>query len=282
MNIVIVYNPRSGSARSKGELQTLCRQNGLKVRDFIAVRAGWHKKLAPFIKKGATIAVVGGDGTISSTVQLIQHTKAVLAPLPGGTLNHFTKDLGVVQELPRALAHLKNATIHTVDVATVNGQTFINNSSLGLYPSALQGREQLEKYLGKWIAVILASLKALLTFRTYHVTIGRETFKTPFVFVGNNIYQLNGVEGVSRTHLTQGVLSVFIAKTTSRYGFLLILGAALFKKARLLDSFEVRHSQAMTVATKRHYVTISRDGEIAHIASPLRYEIQPGKLRVLY
>ena len=41
------------------------------------------------------LLVAGGDGTIATAAATLVDTPAELAVLPGGTLNHFARDLGI-------------------------------------------------------------------------------------------------------------------------------------------------------------------------------------------
>ena len=282
MNIVLVYNPKSGSALTADELHAACRKHGITLDALIGIDETLGKRLEPFIEEGATIGVIGGDGTLSAVAGFVSGSKAVFAPLPGGTLNHFTKDLGISQDIDKALADLAMSKVRTIDVGTVNKTVFINNSSIGLYPSSLRVRNRLVDCLGKWPATLMASLRTIVRFRTYEVTIGGETFHTPFVFVGNNEYIINGVSGVSRGALNGGTLSVFIARTVSRWKLLKIVLWALIGRVRQLDEFEVRTTTSLQIATKRRYLSVSRDGEVDHFTSPLQYNIHPRALKVRY
>jgi len=275
--MIVVYNPSSGGRRPLSELKKLFERHEIGVDRYISV----DDSLADAIKKDETIAVIGGDGTISSVAGQIVGTGAVLAPLPGGTLNHFTKDLGVDQDLAVAIADLKKKSVRNIDVGTVNGKVFINNSSIGLYPSSLRERRRFEKELGKWPALFVASIRTFVRLPGYDVAIGKETFRTPFVFVGNNEYKLDELGGGVRGRLDEGVLSVFIAHRASRISLLKIAGMALIGRAHLLDDFEVRRTPAVTIKTSSARPSVSRDGEVQHMESPLHYESRPGSLRIL-
>lgn len=276
--MILVYNPKSGSSLGVRTLRTKFRNNRLKLESTIAVDK--LNELDEYIERGKTIAVVGGDGTISAVAAKVAGTKAVLAPLPGGTLNHFTKDLGISQNLDEAIAALTNAEIHTVDVAQVNERVFINNSSLGMYPSSLRTRERYERFIGKWPAAIIAAVRGLIGVRAYTVTIAGETFKTPFVFVGNNEYKLDDLGTANRTALDAGLLCVFIAKTVSRWKLLKIALWTLIGKVKELDEFELRNVTSLTIQAKRPH-HISYDGEVTKMHPPLEYKVIPGGLRIL-
>lgn len=281
MKIVLLYNPKSGGALSLRELQKKCDVNGIVIDKSVPLIEGFEKKLKPFVDRGATIAVVGGDGTISAAARCIAGSKALLAPLPGGTLNHFTKDLGIPQDIDEAFAALKTAKSHSVDVAAVNGTIFINNSSIGLYPLSLRERDRQEDKLGKWPAAVIASVRTLVRLPGYTVTIDGDTFRTPFIFVGNNTYKMETIGAPVRSKLSDGVLSVFIAKKMSRLGLMRIGLLSLIGKAHLVNDFEIRTTKLVTIKTLRRHPNVSRDGEVSRMTSPLRYEVRPGLLRVL-
>ena len=282
MKIVLIYNPKSGSALSSETLRGKCQAAGLTVESLLPLGGELAKTLQPFIKKDSTIAAVGGDGTLSLVAGLLADTEAVFAPLPGGTLNHFTKDLGISQDIDEALHQLVRSRIHNVDIASVNDRAFINNSSIGLYPSSLHVRSRFEDSIGKWPAAVIASMRTLVRFRTYDVTIGKETFHTPFIFVGNNDYSIDGVGGITRTHLNKGELTVFVAKTVSRIALLKIMLFALIGRAKELNEFDVYHAQSLVIKARKNRLSVSRDGEVGRMISPLRYKIHPAALRIRF
>jgi diacylglycerol kinase family enzyme len=280
MNTVLVYNKKSGGAFSYDELKKLFKKHDIAIIKAVAMDDSLEHHLKPFIAKGENIAVVGGDGTISAVANLVAGTKAVMAPLPGGTLNHFTKDLGIPQDIDKAIRNLAHSRVKQVDVATVNGRVFINNSSIGLYPSSLQERSRAEKFLGKWLAALVSSLRVLVRFKTYHVQVKNKTYETPFVFVGNNRYEVDSPGVSERSTLDEGVLSVFIAHTASRVALLKIALLTLVGKAHLLDEFDILSVSEVTIRARRSRLHVSRDGEVARLQLPLRYKSLPKSLNV--
>lgn len=282
LDAVVVYNPRSGKAYSRTTLGRLCRKHGIAVSKFIEIQDGYEKKLRPYIKRDQVIITVGGDGTLSSVASLVIGAPVLFAPLPGGTLNHFTKDLGIPQDIDEALARVVRAKPRRIDVAKINDTVFLNNSSIGLYPSSLRVREDLEKgLLGKWPAAVLAGIQAFARYRVLTVTIEGETFKTPFVFVGNNEYHLGDPATAGRTSLNKGQLSVYAITTSKRWKLFRIFRHAITGTLGESEEFKAWHTSTLTVKTKKSTVHISRDGELERVVSPLRYEILPKALRVL-
>lgn len=282
MNVVLVYNSKSGSALALRELRKKFKHHGIQVDKAIGMSKRLAHDLSAPVRSGATICAVGGDGTLSAVAGCLAGSKAVFVPLPGGTLNHFTKDLGIAQDMDEALQALAGSKIHAVDAATVNGKLFINNSSLGLYPSALRTRQKFEDYLGKWPAAIVASIRSLVKFRIYDVTINNETFRTPFIFVGNNNYAIDSVGGAVRARLDEGILSVMIAKTTTRRGLMKVTFGLLIGKAQTLAEFDTRTATSLTIHTTRNKINVARDGEVNRLKNPIYYASLPKALRVRF
>jgi hypothetical protein len=146
--------------------------------------------------------------------------------LPLGTLNHFAKDLGIPLELDEAVRNLATGLPRQVDVGEVNGRIFLNNSSLGLYPDIVRDREEQQRRLGrgKWPAALWATLAALrrYPFLSMRLTVNGETLarRTPFVFIGNNRYTMEGLAIGERDCLDDGLLSLYVAQHPTRLGLL--------------------------------------------------------------
>lgn len=277
--MILVYNAKSGGAFSADALRASFKRHKIPLEALISIEN--LEELEHYLKDNVTVAAVGGDGTISAVAAMLAGTRSVLAPLPGGTLNHFTKDLGIPQDLDEALAALADASVRKIDVARVNNCVFINNSSLGMYPTSLRTRERYEQHIGKWPAALFAVLRSLVKFRTYKMTLGSETFRTPFIFVGNNDYEIDTVGTATRRALNKGHLCVFIAKTASRWTLLKIFLWTLVGKAKELDEFEVRKVSSFTLHAARRRLHVAYDGEVKHMPPPLRYEIMSKALSVL-
>lgn len=279
MKVVLVYNTGSGGRFSLIDLQQAFRRADIEIIDSIKIESGFESSLKKYIERREIIAAIGGDGTISTLANLLKNTRATLMPLPGGTLNHFTKDLNIPQSLPDALAYFKSAKKIRIDTGQVGDKTFINNSSIGLYSDSLVDRDEHQKKYGKWPAVVISAFVTLFRFQTYHVELNGETYRTPLIFIGNNRYEPNGLT-FTRTRLGEGLLSVYMIVGNSRWSlFLAALHLALGRKnvSKKLKSFTTEH---LTIST-HHSIRVSRDGEHEQAPSPLKYAIQKSSLSIL-
>ena len=201
--VVVVLNAGSGAGGNDATLAdrigTLFELAGARAE----VRLAHGHELAAVVEAALAsapdvIVAGGGDGTVSSVGAALAGRPIALGVLPLGTLNHFAKDMRLPLDLEGAVARIATGPLVQVDVGEVNGRIFVNNSSLGLYPDIVRDRERQQKRLGrgKWPALRGASLVALRRFAFMSVRLsvdGRERHRrTPFVFIGNNAYQMEG------------------------------------------------------------------------------------------
>jgi diacylglycerol kinase family enzyme len=235
---------------------------------------------------GATTAG-GGDGTVNGVAAALVDTGIALGVLPLGTLNHFAKDLGVPLDLEAAVRTIVAGQAHAVDVGEVNGRIFVNNSSLGIYPEIVRDRERQQKRFGrnKWLAMAWATLAVLRRYPFLGVRLavdGRpQFFRTPFVFIGNNEYQMDGLALGQRAALDGGVLSLFVAQRPGRLRLIQFALRALFGRLRQARDFAAVRASEVVVESRRHRLHVATDGEVGVMTPPLRYRIRPASLRVM-
>ncbi len=119
-------------------------------------------------KRGEADAIVvgGGDGSIRAVAGVLADSDVPLGVVPLGTLNHFAKDLGIPLPVEDAAATIAAGRTRVVDLAEVNGETFINNSSIGIYPYMVIDRERrrAQHKLAKWMAMVPAFFRMLRHF----------------------------------------------------------------------------------------------------------------------
>ena len=247
------------------------------------VRTAASKALAD----GSTILVAGGgDGTVSSVASAIVGRDAALGILPLGTLNHFAKDVGVPLDLDDAIRAIAGGRTVRVDVGDVNGRPFINNASVGMYASLIAERQATQRLgRGKWLAHALAAARVWRRYHRLHVLLradGRErAARTPFVFVGNNDYELSGLELGGRKTLDAGRLHVCMAPGMPRRRVARMIIVAIFGDICRLEGFESFTASEVTLDVGTARLQVSLDGEVITLDNPLDVRIRPRALRVI-
>ena len=289
--IPVILNKSSGSEDEKAEkrLRDAFVKAGARV-DLERAESGEDViRLAKRAAAGKSdvVAVGGGDGTIGSVASVLCGGEKAMGLLPLGTLNHFAKDLGIPLDLDDAVRTLVSGRVARVDLGEVNGQVFVNNSSLGLYPRIVRHREEQRQRLGrgKWPAFFWATLHALHRHHQIDVQLsvdGREVRRTtPFVFVGNNVYEMAGFDIGSRERIDAGELSVYLAPDARPRDLMWFALRALVGQLRSSREFEVLRTRELRIETRGRQVRVATDGEVRVLDTPLHYRSLPGALNVV-
>lgn len=232
------------------------------------------------------LVAAGGDGTVNAVAARAIAHDLPLGVLPLGTLNHFARDLDIPESLDAAVQVIAAGLERRVDVAIANDQLFLNNASIGLYATIVVDREQQQRRLGrgKWSALLRATMTALREPEAFEVVVeveGRQLRRrTPFLFVGNNDYELQGPDAGSRARLDDSMLSLYVLHPRSAGGLLWLALRTLVRGtagASDLDAFSVPQ---LEVHAHGPTLRLAHDGEVIAIAPPIRFAVQPRRLRV--
>lgn len=290
MAVIVLLNAASGSgaaADAARVIERLFGEAGRETRVELVDSGDRLRSLARDAARSRPEAVVagGGDGTISTVAAELAGTDIPLGVLPLGTLNHFAKDLGIPLDLEAAVRVILGGETRKVDVGEVSGHVFLNNSSIGVYPRLLRLRERYrERGRSKWIAAFWALLAVLRrhSFMAVRIVADGETIvrRTPFVFVGNNAYRMEGLSAGVRDSLTDGRLAVYIMNASGRRSLLWLVWSVLLGRARRIQELEMLSVLEAQVETRRRKLQVARDGEVLEERDPLNYRVRPAALMV--
>jgi diacylglycerol kinase family enzyme len=291
VKIDVIINARSG-AGNKVEVQHRLAQafkaTGVEARISLARNGAEVVKLAQrALRSDAQVIVAaGGDGTVSAVAATVIGSDKALGVLPYGTMNHFAKDLKIPLDLEGAVETIVADHEARVDVGEVNDHIFVNNSSLGLYPSIVREREKQQRLgWGKWPAFVWAALTVLRRYPFLGIRVsvdGQELrSRTPFVFIGNNEYEMAGFNIGRRARLDKGELSLYVTNRTGRLGLIRLALRALLGGLRQEKDFLAIRTKEVWIETKHRRLRLALDGEVTNLVPPLHYRVRPGALRVL-
>jgi diacylglycerol kinase family enzyme len=289
--IAIVLNPSSGAARRprlREELEALFRNAALDARIYepadpreLSVAARESLEAHP-----EAVVAGGGDGTISAIAAVLAGTSTPLGVLPLGTLNHFAKDAGIPIDLEKAVLTIAARRTRHVDVGRVNDRVFINNASIGVYPSVVASRERLRRQgHSKWVALALATAGVLRRGGEVAIRLqgdrARIAARTPFVFVGNNEYLVEGFNLGARTRLDAGRLHAYFAPPVRTRDLPKLFTRALFGDPRRQRALQSMASTELWIDTPlTPSINVACDGELLTLATPLHFQSWPGALTV--
>lgn len=288
--ISVIINERSGQAAradAGGEIQAIFAKAGAQVRiERVHDPGDLPARARQAAGRGDLLVAAGGDGTVNAVAGVAVESRSTMGLLPMGTRNHLAKDLGLPLDLEGAVATIVAGRMRDVDVGELNGRIFVNNSSIGIYPRMLWERHaEQRRGRGKWTAFTIAMIRTWRAYRTLVVRLAidgvEHAIRTPFVFVGNNEYKVEGFELGGRSALTAGRLSVFVAPECGRFEILTLPIRALANRLTAAAPFEGFLAESLSIDLSSHRVSVALDGEVAIMRSPLRYRVRPGALRVV-
>lgn len=254
------------------------RTKGQEMEDLVREIAGGNCPM---------LVVGGGDGSLNAAAGALAGSETALGILPMGTLNHFAKALGIPRDLHGAAGVIAAGVVRNVDVGEMNGKVFLNNASLGLYPSVVRLRTGMQERLGrsKWSAFVVAVWRSLLHYRSIPVRVKvndeEHQCRTPFVFVGNNVYDMEGFEAGNRATLEGGKLCLYMAQRSTPWSLIRLALRALAGRLQQADDVKVLTAESFRIETPRRRGMVGVDGELVRTEAPLECRIRPRALRVL-
>jgi diacylglycerol kinase family enzyme len=281
---VLIMNPKSGGGKAERfHLAEECRKRSIEP---VVLRPGDDllRLAEDAIERGAdVIGMAGGDGSQALVASVAARHDVPHVCVPAGTRNHFALDLGLDRDdVLGALDAFAGGVERRIDLATVNGRTFVNNASLGLYAEVVQSPDYRDAKL-KTAASILPDLlgpdAAQLDLR-YTGPNGEAHRTAHLILVSNNPYQLDHPGGRgTRARIDRGVLGIVAV---------VIADAADARKFAALEAAgQVRRFPGWAEWSAPRFeigsdppVQIGVDGEALIMDPPVVFTSRPGALRV--
>ena len=235
------------------------------------------------------IVAAGGDGTIHEVINGFmlaaeENYAATLGIIPLGTAN----DLADVLQLPRdtaaACQRIAAGNTRVIDIGTVNGRFFANNSAVGLEPVVTINHEQMRRLKGN-LRYMLAALKSIVEAKPWQMRLIWDdgTYEGPVTLVSvGNSHRTGGLFYMTpRAVLDDGLLDFVFAVGLTRWQLLTLLPKTL--KGTHIDHPLVTYLQTSSLAiTSSPCTPIQADGEVIDRgASKISYSILPNRLRII-
>jgi diacylglycerol kinase family enzyme len=225
------------------------------------------------------VAVAGGDGTLRAAAQELLGGETPLVPIPGGTRNHFAAAVGIC-DVETAAEAARTGVVRRLDVGTVNGLCFLNNSSLGLYPKLVVRRQSYERRMSKRRAQVVAAWEQVRRGRRFRLQLRGEWHRAWVVFIGNGRYGEHMLDFTDRESVGGGILDIRVVLADRPLARTRVVLALL----RGLDTSPliVRDTcPEADLGLAGPAVEVALDGEVLRLDAPLRYSVRPGALAVL-
>lgn len=218
------------------------------------------------VSDGAPMVIVGGgDGSLSSAVDMMVGRDCVFGLLPLGTANSFARTLGIPVDLDGAVQTIAAGQRRRIDLGMIDGDYFANCAAIGL--STMIGDtvpHGLKKYLGR-IGYLIWAAWCLARFKPFELQVddGRQVHRLSAleVRIANGRFH-GGVEVVESSDVDSG--DIVVQAVTGRVRSTLIwnwLATLLRLPARhqTVEEFRGRKLEVRTVPP----LAISIDGEVS-------------------
>ncbi|UUN30224.1 bifunctional phosphatase PAP2/diacylglycerol kinase family protein [Streptomyces sp. FIT100] len=232
------------------------------------------------------LGVLGGDGTVNRAAAVAARRGLPLAVFPGGTLNHFARDVGVETVHDTCLA-LASGDAVRVDLGRfrpgpggdARAGYFLNTFSLGVYPELVQVRERWAPRIGDWPAGVLAALRTLRGGHTMEAEVGGSRRPLWLLFAGNGVYQHVGPVPGRRNDLADGLLDVRVVHGGRGPGLRLLAAALSGPLSRSPFHAAVR-LRKLRISGLAPGTPLAYDGEVSEAAEELVLDKVPEALVV--
>jgi diacylglycerol kinase (ATP) len=229
------------------------------------------------------VIVAGGDGSVHLAVRALAHTATCLGIIPLGTGNDFAKAIGIPIEPEAAARALITRVAHPVDLGSVNGVPFCCVAGVGMDTPALKFIASLPFEKRSFIYQIAAA-RTLLHYPGCDLTIdmdGRSvTERMVFAAFCNTPTYAGGIPISPRASAFDGQLDYCLFRDCplmQRFATLLRVRSGLHVGRRDVLSGVANAIRVDTVVP----VSVTLDGELTSITTPVVIEPMPRALRVI-
>lgn len=275
----LVMNPRSGGGKvGKFDLKNRAEALGAEV---VMIDASGTVDIAAItqnaVAQGADLlGVAGGDGTQALVAGIAAAHDLPFLVISAGTRNHFASDLGLdLTDPSTCLDALLDGTEVRVDLGDLDGRTFVNNASFGVYARMVQS----PAYREDKTATVLQMLPDMLGGHGGARLVahqGGSTIEEPqAVLVSNGPYETHDLAGLGhRARLDRGTLGMVTIRVSSARQ-----AVGLLRRAH--QQGLTRHTgPEVLIEADEPEIPVGVDGEALVLPTPVRCTIRPGALRV--
>ena len=222
MNILFIYNPRSGKGLKPSKLENIKKLLGEKSSHFefrLCENLGQlYQVLSEPLDIYDILVFAGGDGTFHHVVNALsaREHRPTLGIIPCGTLNDASKNYGYSRRISRCIDIILNGVTKPIDVFKVNNQYGIFSLSVGTFSDIPYKAKRSGKKRFRVLSYYGLAIKSL--FRkgriSGNVILNNEKhlyFEAPFLLMLNSRY-MGGFKINKKAKLDDGLADLLYTK----------------------------------------------------------------------
>jgi undecaprenyl-diphosphatase len=261
--VVVVINQDAGG----GDVSRTLRAE-LPAAEIIEAEGDLGKVLREAADRATVLGVCGGDGTVNASAEVAVERNMPLLVIPGGTLNHFSRAIGL-ETAKDAIGAYRSGGVVRVDVACAGERLFLNTASFGAYTELVDMRTRLEPRIGKWPALAVSAVRVLRHTEPTEVQIEGRRLRVWFAFLGNCRYGSYGVAPTWRRHLADGLIDVRLIGAKRHIGKTRAVAALLIGHLHLMPDYRAWRATDLRVEGAEGSLRFASDGEIRTVEGPI-------------
>lgn len=284
----LIVNPSAGGGRAEHVLprvEAALRARSVVFRVERTTSIDHARALARETLATEEVCVaMGGDGLTGAVAGELRESsdRGVLGIVPGGRGNDFARKLGIPADPEGACDVLVHGAERAVDVADVDGRTYVGIASAG-FDSDVQVIANATRLRLGTLVYLYGTLRALAGWKParWTVTIDGETlsFSGYSVAVANSGVFGGGMQLVPDADLADGKLDVVLTADASRRTFLRNLPRVFAGTHVDQPTLRILRGRTVSFAADRPFVAYADGDPIAELPATVR--VLPGALRVL-
>lgn len=288
---VLIMNTLSGDGKSTySRARELLQALGTTVEDAYPLEdpSKLNETLESALAAGHKLIILGGgDGSVSSAVDLLAHHHAVLGLLPTGTANDFAKSLEIPTDLEAACETIARGRIVTVDLGLMDDDYYVNLTSVGLGAQAAQEmNSKLKRIIGP-LAYPVATIRAFFRHRPFEATIrfpdgDHEEVKLDRLLqigIGNGRYYGGGLIASPEASINDHSLDVYAIQLGKHRDLLNVI--RFFRSGQFVRNERVSHYRTKRVHLETDEpMPLNVDGELTG-ETPQEFRLAADALRVI-
>jgi YegS/Rv2252/BmrU family lipid kinase len=286
----IITNPNAGQNKLQPAMETIVEKLRNVFQDVEVYETKEAGDAARYIKETAEnvdlFVVAGGDGTVHEAVNALCPLKKrpVLAILPGGTSNDFSRAIGMNQDPLIAVDQLLKQDIHSIDVGKTNDQYFSNFWGIGLMTHVSENVDPDVKETFGRMSYYMSVAQNIGTHEPFELEVtsedGHFEGEAAMLVVGNGSFT-GGIRAFfPKSNIEDGLLDVLIIKETSIKTLWSILQSKVAKDFPENDEGVIYFQTGQLSVSAEPKQLIDCDGE-RNFYTPSEISVLPGHLQMI-
>jgi YegS/Rv2252/BmrU family lipid kinase len=284
----LILNPKARQiSKDKEGFLKVFADNDIKIEKVFELKKSnnLEKFLSQIEPESSVILVASGDGAVSSVVDHLAYTEALIGIIPMGTANSFARSLGIPLDLVESLNVIK-ANYHTkIDLGKIGDDYFANTANIGISALINQSVDNNAKSVFGRGAYLLSVLYHLVFAKSFKLTITdqnnkKHKFKSVEVLIANGKYQ-GGVNLAPDASLKNNQIHIRVIKSSfmSKFKLMIFWLGRVFEKT-WFDDIVVDFRGESFFVESRPQLRIDVDGE-SGINTPFEVSVAPKAIQII-